>query len=106
MANPVRIEPFLPVGVTVNIAATAASQVLALTPLINNFIGSLRLANIGSQTLFVAFGTSNTTVTAANGVPLPTGLSELFHFSEGITHVAVIAAGVGSTLYATSGNGR
>lgn len=99
------MTPFSPVGDTVNIAVTAASQALLLTSL-GATSGTVRLVNIGNQTIFLKFGTSGTTTTTAAGFPLMPNTAEIFAFgSNAITHVAVIAATTGSTLYATSGQG-
>lgn len=97
------MQPFSPVGDTVNVAVTATSQALALTSL-GTMGGSVRIGNIGTQTVFIAFGSSSVTTTTAAGIPILPNTVEVFALG-GVTHVAAIATAVGSTLYATSGQG-
>lgn len=97
------MSPFSPVGGTVNVAVTATSQALALTSL-GTMSGSVRISNIGTQTVFIAFGSSAVTTLVTTGLPILPNTVEVFALG-GVTHVAVIATAVGSTLYATSGQG-
>ena len=99
--------PFKAVGDTVNIAVNASSQVLLLTPGSDNVI----VTNIGTQIVFIQFGNSTTTVTVDNGYPLLANSTQSFS-KNGVTsnkldtHCAVIAAGTGSRVYVSTGEGK
>jgi len=89
---------------TVNIVVTASNQVLAVnaTPLGNR---SVRIANIGTQTIFVAFGISTTTASVTGSMPILPNTVETFFMRNENTHIAVIASSTGSTMYVTTGEG-
>lgn len=97
---------FRPQGVnkTVNIAVTATSQLLAI-PNTAHGTRSLRIVNSGSQTIFLDFVTTTGTSVATTSMPMLAGTIEIFTFANDITHVAVIAAATGSTMYITPGEG-
>lgn len=101
---PTTLRPFEVLAATSNVAVTAASQALALT---GSGIGNrtVRLANIGLQTIFFKFGVAATTAAAATSTPMLPNSVETFYLRPDITHVAVIAGNTGSTLYATIGEG-
>ena len=88
---------------TSDIAVTAASQTLTLNPSGGSDGGSVRIANIGSQTVFLAFGTSTASLTTS--MPILAGTVEMFSLGGGITTLSVIAAAAGSIIYATVGTG-
>lgn len=96
-----QFRAFRPLAPTQNIAVTATAQSLALTNTVGNSV-AVRFANIGTQTVFVTF--DNTVATATNGVPLPAGQVEAFTITTQYP-LSVIAAGTGSTLYVTVGEG-
>lgn len=99
------MEVFLPIGNTADFAVTGTT---ANTQLRNTMPGQpsvVRLANIGTQTVFVAFGDSTVAATVADGFPMIANSVECFSIPAGATHVAAIASGAGSTLYATVGEG-
>jgi hypothetical protein len=90
-------NPFSPKGDTVNIAVTGTAQDLALT----EGHGTVRIANVGNQTVFIHF---QTTATVSNGIPLLANSAEVFA-KGAASSLSVIAAGTGSTLYVTTGEG-
>lgn len=63
----------------------------------------MRLANIGTQTIFVALGT--VTASASTSMPIMANTIEMFSLPGGVNTLSVIAAATGSTLYATIGIG-
>lgn len=96
-------SPFQPLGDTVSIALSAASQALALTDAAG-VSATVVLTNLGTQNAFFKVGGSGITVTATNGMPLASG--QRLQVGKGeATHVAVIGA-AGSTIYATTGIGN
>lgn len=105
MADP-QIRAFRPQGVnnTVNIAVTAASQLLAI-PNTAQGTRSIRVLNSGSQTIFLDFVTTSGTAALATSMPMIGNSAEVFTFANDISHVAVIAAATGSTMYITPGEG-
>ena len=100
------IAPFQPAATaasTTSIAVTASNQTLTLSPNGGTQDATIRLANIGSQTVFVALGTVTSAV--ATSMPILSNTVEVFTLPGGVTTLSVIAAATGSTLYATIGQG-
>jgi hypothetical protein len=98
-------EPFSP-GVTVSLAATAATGNVALTNATGKVKQQLRIYNAGAEAVFIKLGGS--TVTAAvTDMPVPAGLVEVI--SIPVTGAAVYVAGITAsgncTVYATVGEG-
>lgn len=94
------IKAFSQVGATKNVAVTDSAQTLTFTDG-GAAADVVRLANIGTQTVFVNF---QATATAANGIPILAGTAETFA-KGAATSLSAIAGAVGSTLYATTGMG-
>jgi len=88
---------------TSNIAVTASNQTFTLSPTVGSDGGTVRLANIGTQTVFVAMGTVTSTTTTS--MPVLANSIETFSLPGGVNTLSVIAAATGSTLYATIGQG-
>ena len=101
-----QLRAFRPQGInnTVNVAVTTTSQLLAIpnTPLGTR---SLRIVNSGTQNIFLDFVTTTGTSVATTSMPMLPGSIEVFTFGNDITHIAVIAGAVGSTIYITPGEG-
>lgn len=97
--------PFQPItgaATTLNIAVTAANQAFTLpSPPANGC--TVRLVNVGSQTVFWAYG--GATAAVATSTPILPNTVEAFSLPGGVTAIGVIAAATGSTLYATIGEG-
>ena len=90
---------FLP-GATVNIAVTTSAQNLTIGNAPNAGDESVRIANLGTQIVFINFNGTST----LNAIPILPGSAELFS-TAGAGVISVIAAATGSTIYATIGNG-
>ena len=95
--------PFAGVANTVNAAVTGTTAALALTAS-SSVSCSVRIANIGTQTIFIALGDSTVTAVVATSMPVLANTVEVFD-KGAATHVAHIAGTTGSTLYATTGMG-
>ena len=99
---------FVPMGLT---QSAAVSTVATLTITNHAQAQTVRLANIGTQTVYVLFNTPGTTATASNAMPLLANTVEVFTVgadaSGGVTiqHVTALGA-AGSTLYVTRGIGN
>jgi len=95
---------FTPVGATVNLTVSGASQALAL-----NTAGAgdtvYRIANLGTLVTFVTFGSSAVTTTASVGMPIPINGVVYVSLGNSVTHLAAIGSGAGSVLYVTAGAG-
>lgn len=93
---------------TGNIVVTGTSQAVAFSPATLGTM-AVRLCNIGTQTVFVYFQevatSSMVAATVSNGIPLPSGQTEVFTLSQGTVGFTVIAAATGSTLYYNLGEG-
>lgn len=96
-----QLRAFRPFGDTSNTAIGTTAAFLSA-----NHPGtcSARLANVGTQTIFVKV--DGTTATLANGIPLFPNTAQIFTIapSEG-NPISAIASAVGSTLYVTFGEG-
>lgn len=97
--------PFVPSGATVNIDVSSSSQRIAIES-----ASQVRVMNNGTATVWIAFGGSTVTTTAAAGMPVGPGVTEVLNF-DGPTganpnrNVAVIAAGATGRIYFTPGIG-
>jgi hypothetical protein len=89
---------------TVNGAVTGSVTQLTLGVENSAAEASVRLVNVGSQTIFWAYGTE-AGLTVANGVPMLPNTVEVFMLPPNTQTISVIAAATGSTLYATVGDG-
>lgn len=96
--------PFKPRGggYTTSLPVTATAQPLNLPITMPQEGCNLRLANIGTQTVYVTFTGA---ATVANGMPLEPNTVEMFSIGPGDA-ISAIAAATGSTLYATMGDGQ
>ena len=88
---------------TSNIAVTAASQTFNLAPSVGADGGTMRLVNLGTQTVFIALGTVTASVTTS--MPMLANSAETFSLPGGVTSLSVISTATGSTLYASIGIG-
>lgn len=95
--------PFQPRGggFTSNLAVTAAAQSLFLPLTMPQEGATLRLMNIGTQTVFVVFSGA---ASVSTGMPIPPNVPMDFSIGPGVA-ISAIAAATGSTLYATMGDG-
>lgn len=99
-----QLRAFRPLAATQNLAVTGTAQTVTL----NNTQGTraIRFCNIGTQTVFVLFGeATQTAATTANAIPIPAGQTEVFTLNNLVTTYSAIAAGTGSTIYSTIGEG-
>lgn len=98
------LRPFEAQGGTVNATVTASSAVLQVNavPIGNR---TIRIANVGTQTIFVVLGNSASTASVSTSMPIQAGSVETFFIRNEITHVAHIASSTGSTIYVTIGEG-
>lgn len=96
------IRPFDIKGATVNLAVLTTTANVAVTrPNIGT--QSIRLVNVGTNTVFVTIGTSGVTASLTTSFPLLPNTAETFLLQNGATHVAAIASATGNTLYVTTG---
>lgn len=96
-------KTFEPTGLTVNEAVTSGMETLSLAGRLSDRDGSVRIANIGTQTVFITLDGTN--VTTSNGIPLIANTAESFAMPAGKTDIKHIAGASGSTLYVTPGRG-
>ena len=92
-------------NVTVNLAVTASSQTLICST--DNSSTQFRVVNIGTQTVFLAYGTAGTTpvATVSTCIAMVAGSVEVFTFPQNVV-LAAIAGNTGSTIYVTPGIGN
>jgi hypothetical protein len=97
--------PFQPDGganSTTNGAVTASSTQITL-PAMGFDGGQLLITNIGTQTVFMAYG--NVTASLTTSMPILPNTAQTISAPGGVTQISVIAAATGSTLYTTVGRG-
>lgn len=97
------MKNFEPTGATQNEAVTTSAETISLAGKLSDKDGSVRLANIGTVTIFVTL--DGTTPTVNNAIPMPANTVEAFSMPVGKLDVKHIAAATGSTLYVTPGRG-
>ena len=96
------IRPFMPKGNTVNLSVGVATGSIAVTrPGMG--IQSIRIANNGSNVIFITIGSSTVTAAIATSMPILPYSVETFMLGKDDTHVAAISALAGNTLYITTG---
>jgi hypothetical protein len=97
---------FVPMGLT---QSAAVSTVATLTIASYGQAQTIRLTNIGTQTVYVLFNDLINTATSANAMPLLANTVEVFTVgadANGSVTIQHVAAGAGSTLYVTRGIGN
>jgi hypothetical protein len=97
---------FQPTGNSVKLSVTATTGSVALAA--NHTHGdTVRIANEGTNSIFIKFGGSGVTATQAAGMMVLAGTAEPFDLPPGFTHVAAICKAT-ETAYmcATVGIGR
>lgn len=100
------MHPFSPYGLpTQELAATTSAIAVQLS--IPDIVGShaLRIEGDPSATVYIRFGSSEVTVTAANGMGIKPGSIETFGVGPRTTHIAVIVASGTGTVRVTTGQG-
>jgi hypothetical protein len=88
---------------TQNAAVTGSAATITFVSKTSDLDGAVRVANIGTQTVFIRL--DGTTPTTSTGIPLLAGTAEVFSVPTGSTTVKHIAAATGSTIYVTPGRG-
>lgn len=92
---------------TSNIAVTAVNQVIVPAPDANQNEVAFRIANIGTQVIFIlvaARGQPSPVATVANGIPILANTVETLTLPPN-PQIGVIAGATGSTMYVTPGEG-
>lgn len=90
-------------GLTQNEAVTTSAETITLTTALSDRDGVVRIANIGTQTIFLTF--DGTTPTVNNGVAMIANSVEVFSMPAAKLAIKHIAAATGSTIYVTPGRG-
>ena len=97
-------RPFAPVGqATINFTATTSSANTTITSN-NQFAGTYRIYNSGSNDVFLEFGGPQNTATTTASMPLKAGTAERFANNKQ-THVAAITLTSSSQIWITPGEG-
>jgi hypothetical protein len=103
MGQPIDVfQPDTP-SVTLNASTTSANVARTL---VGGSTADVRIANVGTSIVYVAFGGASVTATVAAGMPLFPGAAEVFRMQRADqTYVAGITASGTSSLVITSGQG-
>lgn len=89
---------------TTSVAVTAVNNSFTLTPSVGSDGGSMRVVNIGTQTIYLAYG--SVTASVATSMPILANTVETFSLPGAVNTLSVIAAATGSTIYVTTGIGQ
>lgn len=92
---------FRPIAATQNTAVTNSNAAITLSP-VSVATRQLRIANIGTETVFIRFGTAATT---AAGIPMVPNSVEIYTIKDETTVNVIAAVGGSNTLYVTIGEG-
>jgi hypothetical protein len=98
--------PFCPVPTAANTlaqAVTGSSATFTLPSLATGTEQSIVFTNVGTQTVFWAWGTVTASVTTS--MPIIANTAQTIAVPYGVTTISVIAGSTGSTLYLTLGTG-
>lgn len=97
------IRPFRQLAASQKTTVNTGSQLVAL----NYTAGtrSIRFACVGTADVFIELGTSTATASTDTSLCLAAGQTEVFTIGNDVTHYAVIAGALGSTLYSVVGEG-
>lgn len=96
------LRPFDANTATQNVAVTASNQSTAITAT-GQGTRSIRLANVGTQTVFVTITDAAATASVSTSIPVVANSVEVFLLRKENAYINVIAASTGSTLYWTVG---
>lgn len=99
------LGPFQPRGglnSTTALAVTGSNQTFSL-PAVGPDGASLLISNSGTQVVFIAYGSVTSSITTS--MPVINNSAILIQLPPGVTQISCIAAAVGSTIYATVGDG-
>lgn len=96
--------PFAIIGPTVNLVVTATSANIAI-PSLGNMNRQILITNLGTNVVFVEFGTSSVTASLGSSKPILPNSDNAFSVGSALTHLAAIASATGNTIYCTSGVG-
>lgn len=100
------MSPFTPKPagtVAISVSASSQAQLVASEP----GVRQIRVMNNGSATVWIDFGGSTVSTTAATGIPVPPGAIEVLTVkkSDGPIYAAAIAAAATGSIYFTPGTG-
>lgn len=101
------MNPFIPLpNATKNIALSGSSQSVDLS-LPAGYSEQVEVANMGTETAFVAFGKSTITTTTTTGYPVGAGCILTLTLTAMSTkpYAAAISSGAVGTIYFTPGSG-
>jgi hypothetical protein len=96
------IRPFEVQAASQTVVVTASNQSTAIAAA-GTGNRSIRIAVVGTQTVFFSLTSRAETAAVATSTPVLAGSVEVFLLRNDITHINVIAAGTGSTMYITVG---
>lgn len=89
--------------VNIDVASTTARVSLGLG--VTRSMRQLRVMNDGTATAWIEFGDSSVTAALVSSVPIGSGVTEVLTVTDGVTHVAAIAAGATGKIYFTPCDG-
>lgn len=92
---------FRPLAATQNTAVTNTNAAITLSP-VSASTRQVRVANIGTETVFIRFGAAATT---AAGIPMVPNSVEIYTIKDETTANVIAAVGGSNTLYVTMGEG-
>lgn len=96
--------PFTPSGPSQKVTATTASGPLTLAQAwVTPHGGSIRLANLGANDVFVNWGTAGVTADSSTGFLLMSRTDRVIWLPPTVTTLAVIAVAATSDVYVTQG---
>lgn len=96
------IAPFKILGATTTAAVSTSSATSSIGKT-SNSAGSVRIVNIGNQTIFVELGAAGVTASTTTSAPILANTEKTFYVKVDVTHIAYIAASAGSNIYFTFG---
>lgn len=96
-------RPFEPTDATQTDTVTATAKTITLTRAVSDVAGTVRIANIGTNTIFIRL--DGVTPTNANAIAMIANSVEVFSVPTGKLTVKYIADATGNSIYVTPGRG-
>jgi len=106
------VRPFIATGNTLTLSGTASPQTIAITaPRATNpnIPGTMRVVNLGSDTIWINQGISAAAaaaaITGSPSIPVPAGNTEIFEMAQTTAFIGYICTSGTATAYITPGQG-
>lgn len=110
--NPTDMRPFIATGNTLTLSATSSPQTAAISaarPKNPEIPGTMRIANLGTDTVWINQGATAAlaaaAITSSPSIPIPAGNTEVIQMAGDTAFIGYICTTSTATVYVTPGQG-